>query len=274
MKKTLAILSLSALLFAACDKIEPGNYTTGTSGSSEWQNANVHRVYVEKFTGPKCPNCPAADVTLDEAHHRFGDQLVIISVNHPVGQGIPFPGDMDLRTDAGTAWDNYYGINAIPSAFINRDESKQYSGAMSNIIADIDKVISQAPQAGVEVEATLGGDDTIRIKVDVELYRQMDDGLTLTLALTEDSLVYRQINGNVTDSSYVHNHMLRDVISDVWGNDIPIEGNVGEHKIGWFTYRITNPDINIENCHIVALVSRKSDRHVLNCAETTVQLVY
>ena len=124
MKKTLAIFSAAALLLAACDKIPADQYTTNTGGGGDnWQNANVHRVYVEKYTGPKCPNCPAADVTLNEAHHLYGDNLVVISVNHPVGQGIPFPGDQDLRTDDGTAWDNYYGINAIPTAFVNRDQS-------------------------------------------------------------------------------------------------------------------------------------------------------
>ena len=274
--RILGLIGLICLIgVVSCDKIEPGNYTTGTTdGGSNWENANVHRVYVEKYTGPKCPNCPAADMTLDEAHHKYGDRLVIISINHPKGQGEPFPGDPDMRTDEGNIWDNYFGINAIPAAYINRSTTTQYSGAMSNIIADIKDVISQAPQAGVEVGAILGDDDTLRITVDVELFRQMDDGITLTLALTEDSLKYRQINGSVIDSNYIHNHMLRAVITDVWGNDIPLEGNAGEHKIGQFKYKLTNPDINIENCHVVALVSRKSDRYVLNCAETTIQLVY
>ena len=270
MKKTLAIFSAAALLLAACDKIPADQYTTNTGGGGDnWQNANVHRVYVEKYTGPKCPNCPAADVTLNEAHHLYGDNLVVISVNHPVGQGIPFPGDQDLRTDDGTAWDNYYGINAIPTAFVNRDQSKPYSGSMDNILADIETIINQAPQAGIEVEATANG-DSIDITVDVQLFRQMNDGLVLTLALTEDSLVYRQINGDEVDTGYVHNHMLRDVITDVWGNEIPMEGNAGEHKIGHFSYKVANPDIRIEDCHIVALLSRKSDRYVLNCTETVI----
>lgn len=270
MKKNIIIICATALLFAACDKIPVDQYTIGTSGSSEWQNANLHRVYVEKYTGPKCPNCPAADITLDEAHHRFGDRLVIISVNHPVGQGTPFPNDPDLRCEDGTTWDNYFGINAIPAAHLNRDRSKQYSGPMSTIAADIEAAINQAPQAGVEVGATASG-DTINITVDVQLFRQINEGLTLTLALTEDSLVYRQSNGDEVVENYVHNHMLRDVITDVWGNDIPTEGNSGEHKIGQFTYVVTNSEIQLQNCHIVALLSRKSDRYVLNCAECTIQ---
>lgn len=264
------ILAAGLLLFAACDKIPADQYTSGAGGSSNWENANVHRVYVEKYTGPKCSNCPDADITLDAAHHQFGDRLIIISVNHPVGQGIPYPGQPDLRTDDGTTWDNANGINAIPTAFINRDISKQYSGSMSAIAADIETAINQAPQAGVEVTATATG-DSISITVDVEFYRQLSDGLTLTLALTEDSLVYRQAHGEEVIDDYVHNHMLRDVITDVWGNDIPMEGNALEHKVGHFTYVVTDGSIQLENCHIVALLSRKSDRYILNCAECSIQ---
>lgn len=271
MKTRIISLMAAALLLAACDKIPADGYTTGTSGtSSEWHSANVHRVYVEKYTGPKCPNCPAADLTLNAAHQQFGDQLVIISINHPVGQGVPFSGDPDLRTDAGTAWDNYFGINAIPAAYINRDQSKQYTGPMSAITADLETAINQTPLAGVEVSAS-ATDNEISITVDVQLFNQMDDGLTLTLALTEDSLVYRQSYGEDIVPDYVHNHMLRDVITDVWGNDIPLTGTAGEHKIGQFTYILTNSDIQVEHSHIVALLSRKSDRTVLNCAECDIQ---
>lgn len=260
-----------AMLFAACDKIPADQYTTGSnSSSSDWHSANVHRVYVEKYTGPKCSNCPAADITLEAAHHQLGDSLIIISVNHPVGQGIPFSGEPDLRTDAGTTWDNYFGINAIPAAYINRDRSKLYTGSMSSILADLEAAVNQIPLAGVEVSATAEG-NVISITADVQLYSQLTDILTLTLALTEDSLAYRQSNGNEVVDDYVHNHMLRDVITDVWGNDIPVLGNAGEHMVGTFSYTVTNSDIKLENCHIVALLARKSDRYVLNCAECTIQ---
>lgn len=270
MKKTLAILSAAALLFAACDKIEPADYTIGTGSSSDWENANARRAFVEKYTGPKCSNCPRADVTLDAAHHRFGDKLVIITVNHPTGQGVPFAGEQDLRTEDGTAWSQYMGISELPSAYLNRG-NKQYTGSMDDIVADIENVVAETPLAGIEVEAAAEGSD-IAITVDVELYNPVDGGLTVTLVLTEDSLKYKQMlpDGSIEDN-YVHNHMLRDVITDTWGNDIPMTGIAGEHKVGHFSYTVTNSDIKIENCHIVALLSRKDNRAVINCAECRIQ---
>ena len=270
MKKILIILA-ATMFFAACDKIAPDDYTTSVGGDGdEWRNANVRRVYVEKYTGPKCPNCPAADVTLTAAHERFGDRLVIISVNHPTGQGEPFAGEPDMRTDAGNAWDSHFGINAIPAAYIDRNTATQYSGGMSNIIADIESTLKQSPQVGVELTATADG-NTISITADVTLFSQIAGGLTLTLALTEDSLSYRQINGSEIEDNYVHNHMLRAVITDTWGNDIPVDGNAGEHVIGTFSHTLGDGDIdNLANCHIVALVSRKSDMRVLNSAECSI----
>ena len=270
MKRFHTIIAVAALLFAACDKIEPGQYTLGTGSSSEWENANARRAFVEKYTGPKCANCPRADVTLDAAHHRFGDKLVIISVNHPTGQGVPFAGEPDLRTEDGTAWSQYLGISELPSAYLNRG-SKQYTGSMDDILADIESAVAETPLAGIEVAATADGND-IAITVDVELYSQIDGGLTVTLALTEDSLVYKQSmpEGEPQDD-YVHNHMLRDVITDTWGNELPFAGTAGEHKVGHFSYTLGNSDIRLENCHVVALLSRKDTRAVINCAECDIQ---
>lgn len=268
MKRTILILTAAAL-FAGCDKISPDNYTQSTGGGSNWTSANVHRAYVEKYTGPKCKNCPMADVTLDAAHHRFGDKLIVISVNHPTGQGVPWVGDPDLRTDDGTAWAQYFGISELPSAYLNRG-THLYTGSMSEIAADIETAVNQTPQAGIGVTATAAG-DSISISVDVELYSQFDGGLSLTLALTEDSLVYKQsMPEGEPDEHYVHNHMLRDVITSTWGDDIPMEGLSGEHKVGRFSYVVTNGDIRLENCHIVALLVSKSDRSVVNCAECTI----
>ncbi len=273
MKRTMIIMAAATLMMAACDKIASDEYTiagSGATGGDNWRNANPHRVYVEKYTGPKCPNCPDADITLEAAHQRFGDNLVIVSINHPKGQGEPFAGEPDMRTEAGTAWDTYFGINAIPAAYINRNTAKQYSGAMSNIGADIESVIATSAQAGITITATAVG-DSITVDADISILSTISDQLTLTLAITEDSLAYRQIDGDEIVDGYVHNHMLRAVITDIWGNDIPVEGNAGDHVIGTFGYNAAGSGINLANSHVVALVSRKSDRQVLNCAECRIE---
>ena len=279
MKKSILTLCAAALMLAACDKIEPaddGSYTLFAGIGATWTDGPAvgtdQRVLVEKFTGPKCPNCPDADITLDAAHEQLGDKLVVISVNHPVGQGIPFPNDPDLRTDDGTAWDNYYGINAIPSAYINRDKSRTYSGAMSNITADLQSALGESPVLGVEVKATEASERALDITVGLQFVQNYSAPLTLTLALVEDSLVYRQSHGSEIIDDYVHNHMLRDVMTDVWGAEVDATGTAGERRQASFsTYRVKDESIRLENCHVIAFVSDRTTKRVLNTASCTIE---
>ena len=274
MKKTFLIINFSLLvLFASCDKVSEYTTTSGSGGPSNWQNVNQQRALVEKYTGPKCPNCPNADVTLDAAHQQYGDRLIVISVNHPVGQGEPFANQPDLRTEDGTAWDTWLGINSIPAAYLNRDRSTLYDGSMSNIVAAIGDVVSRDPLCNIGVTATSIG-DSIDIEVDVEFLNTIAGATTLTLALTEDSLVYKQSMPDGTrQDDYVHNHMLRDVITATFGDDVPMQGIAGEHKVGHYGYRlpVTDPAIVPANCHIVAFLSYRDSRKIINCAECTIQ---
>ena len=269
MKKIfLGLIGLIGLMgLTCCDKIADDERTISTGGTSNWGSGEMHRVFVEKYTGPKCTNCPMADETLEAAHQQYGDKLVVISVNHPVGQGVPFPNQPDLRTEGGTAWDEYLGINEIPAAYINRDRTKKYSGSMNNIIGDIAAALEGEPAIAIDLSVTRDGNN-LTISAGVRMLQTVEGGLTLTLALTEDSIEYKQSmpNGDIVND-YKHNHMLRDLITNTWGDDIPMSGNAGEHKVGSFTYTIADPTIVIENCHIVAFVSRKDDRTVLNCAQ-------
>lgn len=274
MKKSILTLCAAALLLGACDKIEPaedGTYTLFAGISATWSDGPAvgtdQRVLVEKFTGPRCPNCPDADITLDAAHEQLGDKLVVISINHPVGQGTPYPGDLDLRTDDGTTWDHYYGINAIPSAYVNRDKSNSYSGAMSNITADLQSALGESPVLGVEVKATEAAEGALDITVGLQFVQSYSSPLTLTLALIEDSLAYRQSHGSEVIEGYMHNHMLRDVMTDVWGAEVDATGAAGEKRQATFgTYRVKDASIRLENCHVVAFVSDRATKRVLNTA--------
>lgn len=269
MKKIfLGIIGLMGLagLMTSCDKIEEGEYTVYDGAVVSWTAGSpianaVQRAYVEKYTGPRCSNCPTADVTLAGIHN---ENVVVVSINHPKGQGVPYPGEPDMRTDGGTAWDQYFGINAIPAAYVNRDRGTQYLGDMGNIVGALDAAVGETPAVALEVSAKQGA--KVDITVDLQLLRSMNAPLTLTAALVEDSLVYKQLMpDNSVDEAYVHNHMLRKVITGYWGRDIEAKGTEGEALRGTLSFTPAE-DINLANSHIVVFVSDKSSRKVLNCA--------
>lgn len=274
MKKIfLGIIGLMGLmgLTTACDKIEEGEYTVYDGAVVSWTAGSpianpVQRAYVEKYTGPRCSNCPTADATLAAIHN---ENVVVVSINHPTGQGIPFPGEPDMRTDGGTAWDQYFGINAIPAAYINRDRTTQYLGEMGNIVSALNTALGQEPTVALEVSAVHGA--KVDITVDLQFLRSYSNPVTLTAAIVEDSLVYKQLlPDNSVDETYAHNHMLRKVITGFWGRDIEANGSEGEALRGTLSFAPAE-DINLANSHIVVFVSDKNSRRVLNCASCKIE---
>lgn len=269
MKKIiLGVMALMGLMsLASCDKIAEEDYTVYDGANIFWMTstetiAPIQRVYVEKYTGPMCNNCPKADQTLSSIHN---DRVVMVSINHRTGQGQPFPGDPDMRTDGGTLWDQYFNINAIPAAYINRDIRTQYLGEMSNIVSDIDQALGQAPTIALDLSA-VEASGSITIAPELQFVESYPNPITITIALIEDSLVYKQLlpNGDI-DSNYAHNHMLRKVITGFWGREVAAKGEKDECLTGSLTYTPSG-DIKLENSHIVAFVSDKASRKVLNCA--------
>ncbi|MBR1784986.1 MAG: Omp28-related outer membrane protein [Bacteroidales bacterium] len=278
MKKNAMVLAAAAMLFAACDKIAEGEYTTFAGISATWSEGPAlqatQRAYVEKYTGPSCINCPLADVTIENAHESLGESLVAVSINHWEGMGMPFAGQPDMRTDDGTAWDKYFGVSSLPSAYINRNTEKRYRSSMEDILAGLQSAVGEQPSVALEVSAEQGAGGGIAVVADIQFEKAVAGQLTLTLALIEDSLRYKQLtpdNGVVDD--YVHNHMLRDVMTDLWGADVDAEGRAGERRRAVFSeYNVKNADIKLENCHVVAFVSERGSKRVLNSAQCTITL--
>lgn len=285
-KILIGLMGLMVLMgMMACDKIEPGEngeYTIFAGATATWMDGNpianpVHRALVEKYTGPKCVNCPTADQKLNEAHERIGDQMVILAITPGGGDGLPYTGQPNVSTEDGDQWAIAYGgsVNmTLPFVIVDRvnTETHTFSGGntVSGVEGLVNDIIAQEPLVAVEVSANSAADGKINIDVAVNYLQACDSTLTLTLALMEDSLVYYQAgtpsNGGSLQLEYRHNHMLRDVITDVWGNDIQAEGRAGEARKARFSYTLPDGVVK-EYCHIVAFVSNKETRRVVNCAE-------
>lgn len=272
MKRTiLGIIGLAGLMgMASCDKIESnadGTYAIYAGSTATWVEGTpiatpVQRAYVEKYTGPRCNNCPAADRTIEAAHEVLHEQLVAVSVNSMnEAFGAPGPNSRDMRTEDGAVWEQYWGVANYPAAYINRN-GKLYDSDMATISADLQAAAAEAPIVALEGRVTKG--DEISIDINLEFVQEYAEPLTLSLILIQDSLAYWQMDGSAPVPDYVHNHMLRDVITDVWGTDIDCTGRQGECRRATFKYSLPE---EMENWHVVALVSDKESRRVLNSVQ-------
>ena len=275
MKKSILAMATAMLLFVGCDKIEPsedGTFIEYAGAVGEWEDANPlsdqsQRVWIEKYTGVRCTNCPDADEVITSTLSSYAGRVFATSIHDSVSFGDPVAGSRDLRTAVGTAWCNYFASDGMkPTALLNRQVTVTPT---SPFTGDIDALLAESPKVAVAV-ASHWDDQAGKISVTttVQQLSEVSDDLTLTLLVMEDSLIAAQKYPDHTDTNYVHNHVLRSVITDKWGFDIT-GLSVGTAKK--VTLRGDLPEGAVmSRCKIVALVSNKGDRKVLNCAECEV----
>lgn len=285
MKKIFHIFATAlcaASLLASCDKIEPENYLVFSGAAGEWFDGNgvsdhSQRAIIEKYTGVRCVNCPNADVTINDALAQYGDKLIAVAIHDSSSFTRPIGDTPRLSTEDGNAWSNFFGVRAAgeyPSALINRTPNGtawDLFTPTSGINSRVDNIVNNDAQVAVAVDAK-SGDNAVTVNVNLEFLQSVSDQLTVTLLIMEDGLVVtqRQSDGS-DDENYVHNHVLRDVITDIWGADINCTGQAGEKRVAQFVYTGFSSDWNLDNCHIVAYISNKASRQILNVAECEVE---
>ena len=284
MKKAIVIVSAIIFCFAACDKIDPsedGTYTVesgaevtveeGTSVSD-----HTHRVWIEKYTGPRCNNCPDADTIIHDLMEQasYKDKVVATSI-HTNSFGVPISGSPDFRTPEGQTWSETFGIENYPSVMLNRQSANNEMDIITDISTLSSKIdqISNTP-ADIAIAVSCSTDPEsgkLNVTTALELLNDIEGDITLTVFIIEDALIaaQRYIDHStlavMTNSTYVHNHVLRKLVTDLWGQDVEIGRQSGTTAKA--TLQTDMPDnLVAANCHIVAFVSDKSSRSIYNVA--------
>ena len=273
----IAIILISASMTISCDKIPQDEYTVFSGAAGEWFDGNgvddhSQRAIIEKYTGVRCVNCPNADVTITAATALYGDKLIALAIHDSSNFTRPIGDTPRLSTEDGNTWSNFFGVLAAgeyPTAIINRTlngSSWDLFTPTSGINSRVDNIIKQTPKVAIQADAA-NNDGTVTINVNLEFLQTVSEPLTLTLLIMEDGIIATQKYPDHEDENYVHNHVLRDVITDVWGADIDCTGASGEKRVALFNYTPASSEWNLANCHIVAMVSKKDSREILNVAE-------
>lgn len=273
----IAIILISASMTISCDKIPQDEYTVFSGAAGEWFDGNgvddhSQRAIIEKYTGVRCVNCPNADITITAATTQYGDKLIALAIHDSSNFTRPIGDTPRLSTEDGNTWSNFFGVLAAgeyPTALINRTLNGSVWDLFtptSGINSRVDNIINQTPKVAIQADAA-NSDGTVSINVNLEFLQTVSEPLTLTLLIMEDGIIATQKYPDHEDENYVHNHVLRDVITDVWGADIDCTGASGEKRVALFNYTPASSEWNLANCHIVAMVSKKDSREILNVAE-------
>lgn len=292
MKKALILVSTLLFIAVACDKIEPsedGTYTVYSGAVGEWEDCSAladhtHRVWIEKYTGPRCTNCPDADAVIHDiiSQSQYSDKVIATAIHASAVFGSPIGSSPDLRTAEGEDWCSVFiGTSpSFPSVLLNR----QRNGSTYNIISptapfttDIDNILETPADVAVSVEAHFDSwASKISITSSIELLKDIDTTITLTLTVLfiEDSLVATQRMGDGTENpNYVHNHVLRALVTDKWGFDVDCDWTAGTARK--VTLQADLPDrpegVRQDKCQVVAFISDKSTRTIYNVATCPIE---
>lgn len=180
-------------------------------------------ILLEEFTGINCGNCPSA--------HKIAANLLLAQENtfysiaiHSGYYASPFSDQPDFRTPEGEELDATFASGSgYPCGMINRHTFAGTSPIMSrsNWTLCAKEIHQENAPVNLYVTSTYSAADA-QLTVHVEGYYTADVDAQqnlLTVALTQNNIRGPQSGGGV-GSDYLHQHMLRDYLTPLWGDTI------------------------------------------------------
>lgn len=276
---TLAMAITIATLFS-CDIIEPPYLEDDNSPIP--QDSIVRKVLLEDFTGFRCKSCPQAMRIAEQIETHYSGQVIVVAV-HAGYYATPQsnrPWSYDFRTEAGTVYDNFFGISLVgnPNGMINRTgyATGNHIYGPNSWAQSIHNLIDSEPKMTLALDAVYNN-ETREIVVDakIEYLKQGKSNHQLTIYAIEDGIVHYQLDGDADVLDYVHNHVLRGALNGTWGETISNSDiSIGQKFEKRITYTIPqDSDWNTGKMKIVGYIHDFGDTYeVLQAEQVTLKM--
>jgi hypothetical protein len=222
-------------------------------------------VLLEEFTGKGCTNCPKGSREIENLRSIWGGQLSVVSI-HANFFADPqfFPlGQYDLRTDEGEQLFDLLGPNlGYPAGVINRTK---FNGEYQHAANVWGGYIAQEIEADPEIEFTImheydPGTRLLQMIVSGRAKVAVTTPIRISVMITESGIVDAQDDaeaGGIVED-YIHNHVLRDMLTPFDGQDLAdalAEGEEFEEEFTDFTIPTEWVD---SECTIIVFISRNA----------------
>ncbi len=238
-------------------------------------------VLVEELTGVRCQNCPDGTRELISLQNQLGaENVVVVSIHAAGNYSDPYTSvpanQYDFRfPDAQTLASHIGEAEGFPTAAINRRLVEGnttlfvFRTAWASLIAD-----DLAKDYGLGLFLNDEYNPATR-QLDISLNIAPENNLPgenrLTVVITQDSIIDVQQDGAVRKATYIHRHVLRQVVSaptgDLIGEPLLTNGLIRK------TYSVVlSETFEAKHCSVVAYVHRGSatDKEVLQVTEAHV----
>ncbi len=209
-------------------------------------------VLIEDYTGTWCGYCPRISYAIDLVNQQTSE-AVVVAIHRGSSDPYNFP--------AGVLED-LINLQGYPTAMLNRTTEWNYPEPYN-----VDQVIdltSGLADVGLAISSSLDSSE-MSIDVKVKFGGQFShSSAKLVLYVLEDGLFFDQSNytsyygGSSVISNFEHNHVLRASLSNLMGDQIPVdeysEDNVYEVN---YTSSVPSNISNNENMTLVAFVTNE-----------------
>ena len=275
MKQLLLSLGIFTLLFMtpSCDVIDQpfkGNVQDTTSTQQQ------RNVLIEDFTGHRCKNCPKASKAIEALVDAYGSRIIGLAIHAGPGNFTNTNTDYptDFTTPEGKTIQNFFGTNFLPVGMVKRENwtasGNGHWSAYTNWPTLSSEAIDSTLNIALEASASVNNGN---LEVSAKGLPQMGllHDLNIAVLIKESNIVSPQLMPDDTrDSNYVHMNVLRDYVTDTWGESfgtspmLPGDTLSGNYTIAW------NSDWVQSNAAVVVYVFNPTNYRILQVIEIPV----
>jgi hypothetical protein len=282
------ILLAAVLSFAACDEIPPAVDMTvptldllDTTYMAPIATPDPKVVVVEEFTGVRCVPCVDGHIKIEELLTKYGkENLAVVSI-HSGGFAIPKPGHSkeDYFTQKGEEIRVWHAVGQYPSSVIDRKIFAGQTGLrLSKSLWDpsIAEQLLVTPKVNVKVTPSIVspavGIEHLVARVEVQFLETITDPVRITVMVKESHIIDYQATLAGDDDDYLHEHVLRGIMTPSNGTTITAGSEAGRVVIREFAIENMPPHWKTEDMEVIAFVHQAgSDKLVLQGARAEVQ---
>lgn len=250
------------------------------------------RVVLEEMTGVDCPNCPLGILSIEKCEKAFGEKFIPISIHTYTGD--PYASGLD-------AYSQFLGLNAAPSARINRIAGTYYplvsvNGDYKDTYPEdplwydiVSQELSKLAPCDIDLTAVKNGD---KIDFTTNLRYALDSDqqqLSLFVVVLENNIEYYQANnlgsvdkailgvwgaGGANSAAYAypvnHNDVARSVIGQTFSGTIglfPTTLQAGKIYTSKFSSSWPQAIAEVGNATAVAMLIDSQNGEVINACK-------
>ena len=228
------------------------------------------RVLIEDYTGTWCGYCPRVAHAIDLVNNQT-DKAVAVAIHRASSN--PTSSNYDPFNYDATELENLINIPGYPKSTLNRTIQWNFPEP-NNVNQALTLTQGDNPKLGLAMNSTLTGN---QLSLDVNVkFSNTFDNLKLVVYVLENGLIYDQYNytnyyGAIHPlPNYTHNHVLRDCITPILGDNIAnsetVPANVYQRS---FNIPLPSNIANAQNVEFVAFVVG-SDNKVINVRKAAI----